>query len=288
MALTVEREACSSSCSGWTRTLHGWNVPSAAISTAAAPRALRAGSAATPQDHRTLRFHMTMRVLVLGSGGMLGRAVVRAAARHGHDVAALARAELDITDATHVARVVAAAEPRAVINCAAFTDVDGAETNEAWALRVNGEGAGNVARAAAEAGARVVHVSTDYVFDGTKREPWLESDPVGPLQAYGRSKLAGERAVAAGNAEHAVVRTAWLFDAGGPPRARARRDRRAHRRRRGVPRGGRRPVHLVRVRRRDLPPRRPTVPRGADDERALRAPGAPAGLQRARHRARAR
>ena len=159
---------------------------------------------------------MTMRVLVLGSGGMLGRAVVRAAARLGHDVLALARADLDITDAAHVARVVAAAGPRAVINCAAFTDVDGAETNEARALRVNGEGASNVARAAAEAGARVVHVSTDYVFDGTKREPWLESDPVGPLQAYGRTKLAGERAVADANPEHAIVRTAWLFGAGGP------------------------------------------------------------------------
>jgi dTDP-4-dehydrorhamnose reductase len=158
---------------------------------------------------------MTMRVLVLGSGGMLGRAVVRDAARLGHDVVALAHADLDITDAEHVARVVAAASPRAVVNCAAFTDVDGAETNEARALRVNGDGAGNVARAAAEAGARVVHVSTDYVFDGRKREPWVESDPVAPLQAYGRTKLAGEEAVAAANPEHAIVRTAWLFGAGG-------------------------------------------------------------------------
>jgi dTDP-4-dehydrorhamnose reductase len=158
---------------------------------------------------------MTMRVLVLGSGGMLGRAVVREAARLGHDVVALARQDLDITDAEHVARVVAAASPRAVVNCAAFTDVDGAETNEARALRVNGDGAGHVAHAAAEAGARVVHVSTDYVFDGTKREPWVESDPVAPLQAYGRTKLAGEEAVAAANPEHAIVRTAWLFGAGG-------------------------------------------------------------------------
>jgi dTDP-4-dehydrorhamnose reductase len=157
-----------------------------------------------------------MRLLVLGSGGMLGRTVVRDASRLGHDVIALARADLDITDADHVARVIAAAGPRAVVNCAAFTDVDGSETDESAAMRVNGDGAGNVARAAAEVSARVVHVSTDYVFDGGKREPWLESDPVAPLQAYGRTKLAGERAVAESGAEHAIVRTAWLFGAGGP------------------------------------------------------------------------
>jgi dTDP-4-dehydrorhamnose reductase len=157
-----------------------------------------------------------MRLLVLGSGGMLGRTVVRDASRLGHDVIALARADLDITDADHVARVIAAAGPRAVVNCAAFTDVDGSETDESAAMRVNGDGAGNVARAAAEVSARVVHVSTDYVFDGGKREPWVESDPVAPLQAYGRTKLAGERAVAESGAEHAIVRTAWLFGAGGP------------------------------------------------------------------------
>jgi dTDP-4-dehydrorhamnose reductase len=156
-----------------------------------------------------------MKLLVLGSGGMLGRAVARDAARLGHDVVALGHAELDITDAEHIGRVVAAAEPGAVVNCAGFTDVDGAESDEARALRVNGDGAGYVARAAAGAGARVVHVSTDYVFDGSKHEPWVESDPVGPLQAYGRTKLAGEHAVAAANAEHAIVRTAWLFGAGG-------------------------------------------------------------------------
>src|SRR3954468_9260462 len=111
---------------------------------AAAHRALRARSAATRRHDGSLRFHMTMRVLVLGSGGMLGRAVVRDAARLGHDVVALTHGDLDITDADHVARVVAAASPRAVVNCAAFTDVDGTETNEPGALRVNGEGAGNV------------------------------------------------------------------------------------------------------------------------------------------------
>lgn len=153
---------------------------------------------------------------------MLGQAVVAAATRLGHDVVALSRAELDVTDADHVRRVIAAAEPRAVVNCAAWTDVDGAETAEAAATAVNGDGAGNVARAAAETGARVVHVSTDYVFDGERGhaaggsgEPWLESDPVNPLGAYGRSKLAGEQQVAAATDEHAIVRAAWLYGAGG-------------------------------------------------------------------------
>ena len=146
---------------------------------------------------------------------MLGQAVAAAATRLGHDVVALSRAELDVTDADHVRRVVAAAEPRAVVNCAAWTDVDGAETAEAAATAVNGEGAGNVARAAAESGARIVHVSTDYVFDGRKDSPWVESDPVGPIGAYGRSKLAGEEAIAEAMEDHAIVRTAWLFGAGG-------------------------------------------------------------------------
>jgi dTDP-4-dehydrorhamnose reductase len=156
-----------------------------------------------------------MRLLVTGSAGMLGQAVAAAATRLGHDVIALPRAGLDITDADHVRRVIAAAEPRAVVNCAAWTDVDGAETAEAAATAVNGAGAGNVARAAAENGARVVHVSTDYVFDGAKTTPWVESDAVAPLGAYGRSKLAGEREVAAADGEHAIVRSAWLFGAGG-------------------------------------------------------------------------
>jgi dTDP-4-dehydrorhamnose reductase len=114
-----------------------------------------------------------------------------------------------------VRRVIAAAEPRAIVNCAAWTDVDAAETAEATATAVNGAGAGNVARAAAETGSRVVHISTDYVFDGTKTTPWVESDPAGPIGAYGRSKLVGEQEVAAAGGEHAIVRSAWLFGAGG-------------------------------------------------------------------------
>jgi dTDP-4-dehydrorhamnose reductase len=157
-----------------------------------------------------------MRLLVLGSGGMLGRAVVRDAARLGHNVVAVPHADLDVTDPDRVANAVAEIAPRAVVNCTGFTDVDGAESREQDAMRVNGDAPGHIARAAANAGARIVHVSTDYVFDGAKGEPWLESDPVAPLQSYGRTKLAGERAVAESGAEHAIVRTAWLFGAGGP------------------------------------------------------------------------
>jgi len=158
---------------------------------------------------------LAMRLLVTGAGGMLGRGVVDAATRLGHDVHAAVRAELDVTDARAVRRLVGEQRPRAVINCAAYTDVDGAESDGAAALAVNGAGAGNVAAAAEEIGAQIVHLSTDYVFDGSKREPWLESDPVGPLGAYGESKLAGERAGAAASSRHAIVRTAWLFGAGG-------------------------------------------------------------------------
>ena len=157
-----------------------------------------------------------MRLLVLGSGGMLGRAVVRDATRLGHDVVARARTDLDITDPDRVSHTVAEIAPRAIVNCAGFTDVDGAEGHEPEATRVNGDGPGNVARAAAEAGSRVVHVSTDYVFDGSKGDPWLESDSVAPLQAYGRTKLAGERAVLNTLPDRGyVVRTAWLYGTGG-------------------------------------------------------------------------
>jgi dTDP-4-dehydrorhamnose reductase len=156
-----------------------------------------------------------MKLLVTGAGGMLGRAVVECATRLGHDVRAARRGDLDVGDAGAARRALQAFGPDAVVNCAAFTDVDGAESDPRGAERVNAAGAGHVAAAAAEVGARIVHVSTDYVFDGAKREPWLESDPTGPLGVYGATKLAGERAVAAANPAHAIVRTAWLFGAGG-------------------------------------------------------------------------
>ena len=152
-----------------------------------------------------------MRLLVTGAAGMLGRDVVAAAAGAGHEVAALARADLDITDADAVSAAITGARPDAVINCAAWTDVDGAEADEPGATAVNGAGAGHVASAAAAIGALVIQVSTDYVFDGDAREPYPESAPTGPRSAYGRSKLAGEHAVAAATERAAIVRASWLF-----------------------------------------------------------------------------
>jgi dTDP-4-dehydrorhamnose reductase len=146
-----------------------------------------------------------MRLLVTGAAGMLGRDVVAAAGDAGHEVAALARADLDITDAAAVRAAIAAARPDAVINCAAWTDVDGAEADEKSATAVNGTGAGHLAAAAPY----LVHVSSDYVFDGEAHEPYREDAPTGPRSAYGRSKLAGEHAVAPHGA--AIVRASWLF-----------------------------------------------------------------------------
>jgi dTDP-4-dehydrorhamnose reductase len=152
-----------------------------------------------------------MRLLVTGAAGMLGRDVVAAAGDAGHEVAAHARADLDITDDAAVREALLAARPDAVINCAAWTDVDGAEAAEAQATAVNGAGAGNVAQAAVRHDALVVHVSSDYVFDGRASEPYPEASPTGPEGAYGRSKLAGELAVAAAGGRSAIVRSAWLF-----------------------------------------------------------------------------
>jgi dTDP-4-dehydrorhamnose reductase len=158
-----------------------------------------------------------MRLLITGAAGMLGQDLVAAADGRGIDWVAPAIAELDITDpeATHTA--ITEAAPDVVVNCAAWTDVDGAEEHEAQARAVNADGAGNLAWAAAETGAWTVHISTDYVFDGAKRGPYVESDPTGPLSAYGRSKLAGEQAVAAAApSAHTIIRSSWLFGAGGP------------------------------------------------------------------------
>lgn len=158
-----------------------------------------------------------MRILITGAAGMLGSDVRLAALAAGHEPLALSRAELDITDASAVDAAVAGWRPDAVINCAAWTDVDGAESDPEGAAAINAGGAGHVARAAHGAGAWMVQVSTDYVFAGTQAEAYVESDPVGPASAYGRSKLDGEQAVAsAAPRRHTNARTAWLFGAAGP------------------------------------------------------------------------
>jgi dTDP-4-dehydrorhamnose reductase len=147
---------------------------------------------------------------------MLGSDVRAACEAAGHDAVAPARADLDIADDAAVQAAIGTARPGVVINCAAWTDVDGAETQADQADAINGAGAGNVARAAAGAGAWTVHVSSDYVFDGTKRSPYVESDPTAPLSAYGATKLAGERAVAREAPDsHTIVRSSWLFGTAG-------------------------------------------------------------------------
>jgi dTDP-4-dehydrorhamnose reductase len=146
---------------------------------------------------------------------MLGRDVVLAATNAGHVVSAHTHNDLEITDADAVEARFDRDRPDAVINCAAWTDVDGAEEAEEQALEVNGAGAANVAAAAAAVGAKVVYVSTDYVFDGHKESPYVEVDETAPQSAYGRTKLAGEVATAAANRRHFVVRSSWLFGIGG-------------------------------------------------------------------------
>src|SRR4051812_7361522 len=156
-----------------------------------------------------------MKLLVTGAAGMLGRDVMLAAGNAGHVVVGFGRAELDVTDAAALEKKFDLERPDVVINCAAWTDVDGAEADEPGAFAVNGTGAGNAAAAAAAVGASVVYVSSDYVFDGRKGEPYVESDQPAPLSAYGRTKLAGEEATAAANPRHYVVRSSGLFGVGG-------------------------------------------------------------------------
>ena len=157
-----------------------------------------------------------MQILITGAAGMLGQDVQAAAAAAGHTPLALDRAALDITDHDAARDAVARLQPDVVINCAAFTDVDGAEAAPDAAHAVNADGAGHVAQAAARQGAWTIHVSSDYVFDGDKRTPYVESDTTRPLSVYGASKLAGEHEVRRGaRGDCTVVRTSWLFGAGG-------------------------------------------------------------------------
>lgn len=152
------------------------------------------------------------RWVVVGAGGMLGREVVDVLRATGHDVTALTRAEVDVTDGEACRRAVAGHD--VVVNAAAWTAVDDAESREAEAFAVNALAPALLGAAAREAGARLVHVSTDYVFAGDATEPYAEDAPPGPRSAYGRTKLAGEWAVAAACPDHLVVRTAWLYGDG--------------------------------------------------------------------------
>ena len=153
--------------------------------------------------------------LVTGAGGMLGQDVLARLAQSGERYVALDRKALDLTDADAVSAALEEHRPAVVVNCAAWTAVDDAETREDEALAINGDGPRHLAEACARTGAVLLHVSTDYVFAGDATTPYPEDAPTAPRSAYGRTKLAGEKAVLA-NERGYVVRTAWLYGTGGP------------------------------------------------------------------------
>ena len=147
-------------------------------------------------------------LLILGAGGQIGRALVE---RAGRDAVALDRTACDICDSAGVARAMSGSGIAAVVNCAAYTAVDRAESERERAFAVNAEGASIVARSAAARGLPLIHLSTDYVYAGTGESPHREDEPAAPLNAYGASKAAGDAAVIAGNAAHLLLRVSWVF-----------------------------------------------------------------------------
>ncbi len=156
-----------------------------------------------------------MKVMVTGAGGMLAHAVLPLLEAHGHEVLALRHADLDVTRCEQVRHHAHGFRPDWVVHLAAFTNVDACEADADRAYVVNGLGARNSSMAAADVGAGLIALSTDYVFDGASRAPRREHDIVGPLSVYGRSKLAGERGAREVNMRHIIVRTQWLYGAGG-------------------------------------------------------------------------
>jgi dTDP-4-dehydrorhamnose reductase len=149
-------------------------------------------------------------ILLTGKSGQLGSELHRLLPKMG-EVIALERKDLDLRDPEKIRRVMRDAKPQLVVNAAAYTAVDAAETDEANALAVNAEGPGLLALEAKKIGAMLVHFSTDYVFDGLKRAPYLETDPPNPVNVYGRTKLAGEQAIRNSGAAHLTFRTSWVY-----------------------------------------------------------------------------
>ena len=151
-----------------------------------------------------------IRLLVTGAGGQVGAEVVRELGGRA-EVIPRERTQLDLANPASITAGVRAARPDVIVNCAAYTAVDRAETDRDAARAVNAVGPGVLAEEAKRCGALLVHFSTDYVYDGTKRLPYLETDPVNPLSAYGATKLEGERAIEAAGPAHVILRTSWVY-----------------------------------------------------------------------------
>jgi dTDP-4-dehydrorhamnose reductase len=158
---------------------------------------------------------VAMKILVVGRTGQLGRELERLAWPASAHVLQVDRNTCDLTDANCVRQTVLEAAADVVVNAAAYTAVDRAEKEPEAAMRTNAEGAAALARSCAEAGAVLIHLSTDYVFDGTKTKPYLEDDAVNPVSVYGLTKLAGERAVQEFLPRHVILRTSWVFSSHG-------------------------------------------------------------------------
>lgn len=150
-------------------------------------------------------------ILVFGGGGQLGQELAARAASAGMPATVLRRDAADIADDGQVAEAIRTFEPTIVVNAAAYTNVDGAETDTDAAMRANRDGPAVLAEQCRANGLPLIHFSTDYVFDGRKADPYREDDPVAPLGVYGRSKLAGEEAIRAGHADHLILRVSWVY-----------------------------------------------------------------------------
>ncbi len=158
-----------------------------------------------------------MKILVVGSRGMLGRDLVSQLpclvkpVCPSVEIIAAPHEHMDITNGSNTSKFIAQIKPDVIVNCAAFTNVDACETQKSEAIAVNTTGPRNIALAGKETGAKVVHISTDYVFDGAQHEPYRETDKPNPISVYGKSKLEGERAIQEISDNYAIVRTAWLY-----------------------------------------------------------------------------
>jgi dTDP-4-dehydrorhamnose reductase len=151
-----------------------------------------------------------MKIFITGAGGMLGTELMQELGRT-YEISGANAKECDVTDYYRVNEIISNQKPDVIIHTAAYTDVDGAETDQERAFRVNGEGARNVALVAREIGAKMYHISTDYIFGGAKKMPYVEDDPPNPLGIYAKSKLQGEQEVQKHLENHLIIRTAWLY-----------------------------------------------------------------------------